>query len=312
MSLPPPPMLPSGSYVGPYATSSVPLGPMRSLRGLWIAILVLLSLIGAADIVAAGAFFNRASRLDDLADGTFDYQAMVDADSSIQGAIVAHALLGLALAATFITWQFRHAKNAQALGERGGLGPGWAIGGWFIPIGNYVLPGMQIHQSSRMSDPAVAGQPGAKGKGSGIVIVWMVLLAIAALAFVAGGGLRNTDSEGNMVFDEMDDVRSAASGDRTAGMSMILFVGAAVAGGIMVRSLSTKQSIAYEARLGAGPGAASYGTAGPFYGGPPVAPPPPGQWGAPPPSWSAPAPPAAPPPPPSAPEPPTQWGTPPA
>jgi len=222
---------------------------MRSLRGLWIAILVLLSLIGMADIVAAAAFFNRAGRLDDLADGTVDYQGLLDADSSIQGAMVAHLLLALALAATFITWQFRHAKNAQALGERGGLGPGWAIGGWFIPIGNYVIPGVQIHQSSRMSDPAVAGRPGAKGKGSGIVIVWMVLLAIAAFLFVAGGGLRNTDSEGDVVFDGMDDVRSAASGDRTAGMAMILFVGAAVAGGIMVRSLSTKQSIAYEARL---------------------------------------------------------------
>ena len=46
-----------------------------------------------------------------------------------------------AIGVVFIIWQFRHAKNAQVLGARGGLGPGWAIGGWFIPLANYVLPG---------------------------------------------------------------------------------------------------------------------------------------------------------------------------
>jgi hypothetical protein len=311
MSLPPPPVPSAATYVGPYATGSIPLAPMRSLRGLWISLLVLFSLVGVTDIVLAGAFFNRASLLDRLVDGDYVYQDLLDADDSVQGAMVAHVLLAVALAVVFIIWQFRHAKNAQALGERGGLGPGWAIGGWFVPIGNYVLPGIQIHQSSRLSDPAVAGRPGAKGKGAGIVIVWMALLATAAIVFIGGGGLRPTDDEGNVQINGFDDIEAAASSDRMAGAGMVLFVGAAVAGGMMVRGLSTKQAIAYQARLGAVPGAPPPPVGAPFYGGSPVAaPPPPGQWGTPAPSWSQPAPPVAPAPPPAT-EPPTQWGTPP-
>ena len=305
MSLPPPPVTPAGTSVGPYATTSLPLGPMRSLRGMWIALLVLFTLIGVADIVAAAAFLNRATALDDAAAGALDLQRLLAADDAVQGAIVAHLLVAIALAVTFITWQFRHAKNAQALGERGGLGPGWAIGGWFIPIGNYVLPAVQIHQSSRLSDPTLATRPGAKGKGAGIVILWMALIALGALVFVGGGGLRPTDAQGNVAINGVDDIRSAAASDRAAGLSMILFVGAAVAGGVMVRSLSTKQSIAYEARLAPAAGLRA-GVPTPLYGGPVAAPPPPGQWGAPPPSWSQPTPPAAP-----AAPPPTPWGTPP-
>ncbi len=68
----------------------------------------------------------------------------------------------------FIIWQFRHAKNAQVLGAYGGLGPGWAIGGWFVPFANYVLPAMQMHQSSRASDieGRAAGRSGPRGRAS--------------------------------------------------------------------------------------------------------------------------------------------------
>jgi Domain of unknown function (DUF4328) len=313
--LPPPPVPGAGAYVGPYATSSVPLPPMQSLRALWIAIIVLFALIGAADLLAAAALFHRANLIDQIADGTFVLGTdMFKADDAVRNGVVSHLVAMVALAVTFIIWQFRHAKNAQALGERGGLGPAWAIGGWFIPLANYVLPGVQLHQSSRMSDPRVAGQPGARGKGAGIVIVWAVLLAIGALLFTAGGGLRPTDEEGNVQINGIDDIRDAASGDRTAAMGMFGFVAAALAGGVMVFSLSTKQTAAYERRL-AGPGGTpppapfampTYGAPAP----PPAATAPPGQWGAAPPPWSQP--PAAPPPPPAqSQDPTTQWGTPP-
>ena len=105
MSLPPPPVPPAGTYVGPYATGSVPLAPMRSLRGLWISLLVLFALVGATDIVLAAAFFNRASLLDRLVDGDFLFQELLDADDSVQSAMVVHGLLVVALAVVFIIWQ---------------------------------------------------------------------------------------------------------------------------------------------------------------------------------------------------------------
>ena len=314
-NLPPPPVPGPGAYgVGPYATSSMPMPPMRSLRGLWIALLVLFALVAVADIVAAGAFFNRADLLEGIDRGEgLTFQQALEADDGVQNGLALHALLAVAIIVVFIIWQFRHAKNAQALGDRGGLGPGWAIGGWFIPVANWVLPGLQILQASRASDPRVGASPGTRAKGAPVVVVWMVLLALASLLFLAGGGLRSADEDGNVSLDTPDERADAASGDQSAGAAMVLYVGAAIAGGIMVRSLSTRQTIAYEARL-AGATPAPFGS-GP-YGGPPpgapAAPVPPGQWGAAPPSWSQPAAPPAPPAPPGTPPaPPTQWGTPP-
>ena len=118
-----------------------------------------------------------------------------------------------AIAITFIIWQFRHAKNAQVLGSYGGLGPGWAIGGWFIPVANYVLPAVQLHQSSRSSDVAARRQ-GRRGQGSGLVILWAILWGLSSLTFVGGGGLAPTDSEGNFEIETVDDLEQSADSDR--------------------------------------------------------------------------------------------------
>ncbi|MCU1457513.1 MAG: hypothetical protein JWL73_1605 [Actinomycetia bacterium] len=40
----------------------------------------------------------------------------------------------------FIIWAYRSAKTARGLGIHGPWGPGWFIGGWFIPIANLVIP----------------------------------------------------------------------------------------------------------------------------------------------------------------------------
>lgn len=56
-------------------------------------------------------------------------------------------LAGLSLLAAFvlfIIWSFRVAKNGRALGYPASLSPGWAIGGWFIPIANLFLPYLSI------------------------------------------------------------------------------------------------------------------------------------------------------------------------
>lgn len=296
--LPPPPpggQTPGWSPVGPHATSSMPMPPMRSLKGLSVALLVLFVLIALVDIVGAGALFNRAGLLDDFLDGASPtFQEVSDADDAVAGTLGFHILLVVAIAAVFITWQWRHAKNAEVLGARGGLGPGWAIGGWFVPVANFVLPGVQLFQSSKASDVA-ARQQGRPAKGSGLVIGWAVVYAAAALLFIVGGGLRPADDEGNLQVDTPDDVRSAADGDRTAGAAMVVYVAAAALGAVMVRSLTAKQTAAYAA-VAASP---------PPSGGPPppgtVMPPAPTQqWGQPPAPPAPPPPPGAIPPPPGA------------
>ena len=233
--------------MGPYATSSMPMPPMRSLRGLSVALLVLFVLIALVDVVGAGALFNRASILDDFANGQFpSFSEVDDADSTVAAALGLHLVLVVALAAVFITWQWRHAKNAEVLGARGGLGPGWAIGGWFIPLANFVLPATQLFQSSKASD-LQARQQGRRSKGAGIIIAWAIVLGISAILFVVGGGLAPSDDQGNLQIESVSDIETAASGDRTAGVALVAYVAAAVVAAVMVRILTRRQTNAYAA-----------------------------------------------------------------
>ena len=297
--LPPPPDQGAGGWspVGPYATSSMPRPPMRSLKGLSVALTVLFAIVALVDVGAAVARNNRAGLLDDLVSDSFGFgvseQEILDADDAVALFSGLHILLAIGIFVVIIIWQFRHAKNAEALGVRGGLGPGWAIGGWFIPVANFVLPAVQMFQSSKGSDVA-ARQAARPPKGAGIVVVWGIAFAIAAMLLFSSGALVNSDDQGNVVIESFEDIEDAASSDRTASAGYVVYIVASVLGMAMVRSLSRKQTEAYAATAA---------------GTPPAAPPQPGAWDAQPPSqpqqgtW-APPPPAPPPPAPGAPPPP--------
>ena len=55
------------------------------------------------------------------------------------------ALPALVIIVLFLIWFHRAATIAAGLGRRAQRSPGWAVGGWFIPIGNFYLP----YQSAR-------------------------------------------------------------------------------------------------------------------------------------------------------------------
>ena len=262
-----------------------PAAQVKPLKGLSTALVVLLAIAGLASIWAAVAFFNRASVVDDVTGfGSVTFQDLEDADSQVSGAV---GLFGFSLIATgvlWVIWQFRYATNAQALRGSYGLAPGWAIGGWFIPIGNFVLPQLQLFQAAKASDPNLpAGQPAASGRAPSLVPAWWVAYDLAAVLFTVGSFMR-PDNE-SLDFD-LDQFIQA---DRISAFASLIYIVAAVIAILMVRALTDAQTRA----------AAS------------VAPqqqwqqPPPGQWQQPPPQpqqWQ---------PPPAAPVPPQTWDPPP-
>ena len=203
---PPDPGAGGRSPVGPYATSSMPMPPMRALKGLSTALLVLLRAGGPRRRWARRrARFNRAGLIDDVDRRTpisVDEQDLFDADDGVAAFSGLHCARVLATGVVFIIWQFRHAKNAEALGARGGLGPGWAIGGWFVPLANFVLPTVQIFQSSKASD--VAGPP-TGGRARRRAASWSCGRSAWALAIVmlaaAAALAPDTDDEGNFTVE---------------------------------------------------------------------------------------------------------------
>jgi Domain of unknown function (DUF4328) len=316
--LPPPPAGTFGPH-GHYAYGSYSAAPaLRPFGGLATAAAILVGLMALVALFGVGAHVHRADLIDQsFSDGDVSFNELSDADDLVAVSVVVYGLGVLVVAAVFITWQHRHAVNAESLaGSSSGLGPGWAIGGWFIPCANWLLPAMQLFGASRASDPALPPRPAAgRGRGSALVVVWAAMFALGGGLVGLGSVNYPDEDEFSVVSDFEDYVSDATSADRMVAAGYVLLAAAAVLAAVMVRSLSRRQSdraaavAAAVMATAAATAAASGGTAGMAAGpGGSAAgwstqpyPQPPGAYGA-----------AVPPPPPPPPAPPTSpWGPPP-
>src|SRR5262245_34883636 len=276
--LPPPPS------DNPYAVGYVPpayggpnYGGLQPLRGLATALTVLLAVMAALTALWAAAFLARANTVDQFLDepGSVTFRELTDADGFV-GAAALFFLLGfVATVVVFIIWQHRHAQNAENLGGPTGLGPGWAIGGWFIPIANFVLPGVQMYQASRASDPSLPqGTPSKNATGNPLVIVWALLYGGANLFFGLSREVLYPDAYDP---DAFENAREGVNADNTSAIALFVLAATAFVALAMVRSLTAKQTARMAAVGGAGfgagygqPGFGGYGRppGSPGYGGP--------------------------------------------
>lgn len=81
-------------------------------------------------------------------------QQIHDANQRLSLIVPLDLIVAFAAGAFFIAWLYRAYKNLGALGaEAMRHQPGWAIGGWFIPIVNLVLPKRIVDDLWRASDP---------------------------------------------------------------------------------------------------------------------------------------------------------------
>ncbi|MGW8885089.1 DUF4328 domain-containing protein [Streptomyces sp. NPDC055749] len=117
---------------------------LRSPAGLAKAVVILLGLVIATDVLAIAAGLNVRSLLGDaIADdfASFDEAAADSADRLyfMSGSFQVMAML--ATAVVFIIWFHRVRMNAEVFDASAQpMKPGWTIGAWFIPIANLWLP----------------------------------------------------------------------------------------------------------------------------------------------------------------------------
>lgn len=275
--LAPPPAGGPGGAPGHYAHGTyAPAPAFRPFGGLATAATVFPGILAVLALFGLGAHLNRIGLIErEFREGGVSLDELEDADNLVGGAAVIYGLGVLATAAVFITWQHRHAVNADSLaGTPAGLGPGWAIGGWFIPCANWLLPGMQLFGASRASESALPPGPVAgRGRGSPLVVLWAFMFGLGNALWLAGWATFPDQGDVSVFADLEEYVSDATLADRMVAAGFVISAAAAIVAAVMVRTLSRQQS---ERAAAVAAAAAAYAP----YAAP--APPPPNAWGPPP------------------------------
>ena len=144
----------------PAADARTPAAPPTGLARAASLLLVAMAIVCA---VGVGASLQRMVLYQRVLDLSPDVTRadLLDSEKWVIGAYVAVILGQVPTGVVFIRWQHRHALAARRLGGPGRLGPGWAIGGWFVPVASAVLPGVELFGSSRAAAGTVPDQRAA-------------------------------------------------------------------------------------------------------------------------------------------------------
>lgn len=203
------------------------LNQLRSPAGLGKAVCVLLGAVAVADVlsIAAGSHARQLLR-DAMADGflTLDEAAADRADTLYQAAGTLRLLTFLATAVVFVIWMRRVRDNAQVFDASAhSMGPGWAIGAWFVPVGNLWLPYRVASGVWTASSPTARGGSGPT-EPRGLLQAWWAMLVVAEL-FLRYATQRLTKAEtADEIVHAYGQVEAAEALDIVAAVLAILFV----------------------------------------------------------------------------------------
>lgn len=190
----------------PGAAPAAAYGPparWRSLRGITTALTWLFAAHILFTAVLIIGVFNHLHVLSDNESGglVFDTKAVNDANALPASMIILSGLVGLAIFVLLVIWLYRAAKNNEALGRMNSrLGAGWAIGGWFIPIANLVIPFIIMDDIWRGADPSIPrGDPNWRRSSTlGAIWAWLVtavIFTIPSAIASSGGDVRADEPE---------------------------------------------------------------------------------------------------------------------
>jgi hypothetical protein len=148
----------------------------------------------------------------------------------------------VALVVLTMIWMHRMASNHRALQRQTRWGPGWAIGGWFLPpFILYIIPYLMFRELWKASDPTVpAGDQRWKANAVGIVVtLWWVLYGLAPIPLAIAQG--DAGLGGGTFSGNAESLAEAVDERMTLNLvTGIVTAAAAAAYIVMVRRLSSR------------------------------------------------------------------------
>lgn len=244
----PPPAHPEQGFVGQYHHGFERIG------GNARSITILLGIYAALQILGIPVQFAVRSKARDYLAGTISADTFKEAINPLNALNALQSGATIAIAIITMIWMRRMIRNHRLLGRPYSTwGPGWAIGGWFLPPGAvYAIPWLIFKELWRGSDPAnVPNDPSWKQRPvAPIVHVWWICYGFLPLVSgVVGAGF--TFSSLNGLADESNTQRLAEIHTDLFAVQLItsaVMLVAVVVYGKLVRDLTRRQ----QALTGAG------------------------------------------------------------
>ncbi len=232
---PPPPPVPSYAVVQRW----------RSVGGLSTALSWLFIANIAVGFFAIYALAHRLSLVHDIEHGTTpSFDRLTSSDDLVRGAGITLSTVMLITAVLFIVWMFRSAKNNEALGRpHPRFGPGWAIGGWFIPLADFVIPVLIMQDLWRGGDASVprGGASWRAARGSGLIVAWWSVWLVSIGVRIASGTFVDNKNH----FATISDLKAS---DRTEIVGLGITIVAAILAGMVVRAVTRRHEACLRAQ----------------------------------------------------------------
>ena len=174
-------------------------GRYRPIQPVAVFVQLMFGLFVIGSIVAiTTAWSYRGALLDLAADRPILFEDAVLAEDRYRTAAGLVGGANLLLAIAFVVWFWRAYSNLTVLGRPRKRRAGWAIGAWFVPIGNFFIPygiGAEIWTQSKVAD---SGSPGSETNLEPVISWWALFLIMGLvnqIAFFAGNDGSNDPAQ---------------------------------------------------------------------------------------------------------------------
>jgi hypothetical protein len=227
MPAPGTPLTAPPGYVGYTPT---PLGnfPLKRVGALSKAAMILVAVAGLCSLLTyliglplvddAEAFLRGETSSDDFARTMAPYGVVV----LVQGVATIAAVV------LVMIWMYRLAANLRAMHRGTRWGPGWAIGGWFLPPLLYIIPFLMFREMWKASDPDIPiGGDWTSRPVSWVVTAWFVVygpISVVVQAVSASSGFSLGGSERDLAQQVVDAQDTAALAGVAGVVAAVLFV----------------------------------------------------------------------------------------
>lgn len=220
-----------------YAATPINSVSLERVGKLATAVVALLGVTSVLAVIAVWTSQAAQSDAEALLDGTIDAETFVERAAPFLLMTAVQGVVTIATAVVTIVWMYRVAKNLRSLHRGTTWGPGWAIGGWFLPPLLFVIPTLALRELWKASDAGVpVGGDWRSNRTSPLVWLWFVVYSLVPLVLLA----IQSSQQFALGASEEDLAEQVVDGRVTTIVSSAVTIAGAVVFALLVRRLTDR------------------------------------------------------------------------